>query len=125
MSISTLFRGYDVRDGSAQLVKDGEGMEVVRREHQEGHTYHLLATHDQGPPRSSSPSDQHRPRLPRRPSRSSEHPGTEFIYMLEGEIEYRHGQNTYVLKPGDALTFRGDVPPRAEAQQVPIKFLSI
>jgi transcriptional regulator with XRE-family HTH domain len=25
VSIATLFRGYDVRDGSAQLVKDGEG----------------------------------------------------------------------------------------------------
>ena len=43
VSISTLFRGYDVRDGSAQLVKDGEGMEVVRRGTKRGHTYHLLA----------------------------------------------------------------------------------
>ena len=27
----------------------------------------------------------------------------EFIYMLEGRIEYRHGQQTYLLEPGDAL----------------------
>jgi len=38
-----------------------------------------------------------------------EHPGIEFIYMLAGKIEYRHGQYTYLLEPGDSLTFQGDV----------------
>ena len=124
VSISALFRGYDVRDGSAQLVKDGEGMEVVRRGTKKGHTYHLLA-YDQGPTKVFEPFlisiDHASETFP-----IFEHPGTEFIYMLEGEIEYRHGQNTYVLKPGDALTFRGDVPHGPEKlNQVPIKFLSI
>lgn len=124
VSIATLFRGYDVRDGSAQLVKSGEGMEVVRRGTKKGHTYHLLA-YDQGPTKVFEPFlitiDHESETFP-----IFEHPGTEFIYMLEGEIEYRHGQNTYVLKPGDALTFRGDVPHGPEKlNQVPIKFLSI
>jgi len=38
-----------------------------------------------------------------------EHPGVEFIYMLEGKIEYRHGQSTYLLLP-DSLTFQGGIP---------------
>lgn len=42
------FRNYDVPKGDAQLVKNGEGMEVVRRGTKRGHIYHLLA-YDQGP----------------------------------------------------------------------------
>lgn len=124
VSIATLFRGYDVRDGSAQLVKDGEGMEVVRRGTKRGHTYHLLA-YNQGPTKHFEPFlitiDHESETFP-----IFEHPGTEFIYMLEGKIEYRHGQNTYALEPGDALTFRGDVPHGPEKLvQCPIRFLSI
>jgi quercetin dioxygenase-like cupin family protein len=55
-----------------------------------------------------------------------EHPGTEFIHMLKGVIEYRHGQETYVLHPGDTLTFQGDVPHGPEKLiKMPIQFLSI
>jgi uncharacterized cupin superfamily protein len=57
---------------------------------------------------------------------SFEHPGTEFIYLLEGKIEYRHGKQTYVLEPGDALTFRGDVPHGPERLiRTPIHLLSV
>lgn len=124
VSLATLFRSYDVRVGSAQLVKGGEGMEVVRRGTKRGHTYHLLA-YDQGPKKTFEPFlitiDHESETFP-----IFEHPGTEFIYMLEGCIEYRHGQNTYVLKPGDALTFEGDIPHGPEKLiQCPIRFLSV
>ena len=124
VSIATLFRGYDVRDGSAQLVKKGEGMEVVRRGTKKGHTYHLLA-YDQGPTKVFEPFlitiDHESETFP-----IFEHPGTEFIFMLEGEIEYRHGQNTYVLTPGDSLTFRADIPHGPEKlTKCPIRFLSV
>jgi len=33
------------------------------------------------------------------------HAGTEFIYMLTGEVVYRHGDQTYHLRPGDAMMF--------------------
>ncbi len=39
-----------------------------------------------------------------------EHPGTEFIHLLEGSLTYRHGDETHLLKAGDALTFAGAVP---------------
>lgn len=124
VSLASLFRAYDVRDGSAQKVKAGEGMEVVRRGTKRGHTYHLLA-YDQGPKKTFEPFlitiDHESETFP-----TFEHPGTEFIYMLEGCIEYRHGQNTYELSPGDSLTFEGDVPHGPEKMiQCPIRFLSI
>jgi transcriptional regulator with XRE-family HTH domain len=124
VSLSHLFRNYDVPAGGAQLVKNGEGMEVVRRGTRRGHTYHLLA-YDRGPKRTFEPflitMDDASEVFP-----SFEHPGTEFIYMLKGKIEYRHGQQTYTLEPGDALTFRGDVPHGPERLlDLPIFFLSI
>lgn len=124
VSLTTLFRNYDVPGGGAQMVKRGEGMEVVRRGTKRGHTYHLLA-YDQGPTKLFEPflitmTDESEV-FP-----TFEHPGTEFIYMLEGKIEYRHGQNTYILGPGDSLTFRGDVPHGPEKLiKCPIHFLSI
>ncbi len=123
VSPSTLFRNYDVPDGSAQLVKNGEGMEVVRRGTKRGHTYHLLA-YDQGPTKLFEPFlitiDSESATFP-----VFEHPGTEFLYMLEGRMEYRHGQHTYLLTPGDSLTFRGEVPHGPEKLiECPIRFLA-
>jgi len=124
VSLATLFRNCDARVGSAHLVKSGEGMEVVRRGTKRGHTYHLLA-YDQGPKKLFEPFlitiDHESETFP-----VFEHPGTEFIYMLEGCIEYRHGQNTYVLSPGDALTFEGDIPHGPEKLiKCPIRFLTV
>jgi transcriptional regulator with XRE-family HTH domain len=123
VSLATLFRNYDVPEGSAQLVKKGEGMEVVRRGTKRGHTYHLLA-HEQGPTKLFEPFlitiDSPDATFP-----VFEHPGTEFLYMLEGSMEYRHGQHTYLLTPGDALTFRGEVPHGPEKLiELPIRFLA-
>jgi quercetin dioxygenase-like cupin family protein len=57
---------------------------------------------------------------------SFEHPGTEFIYVLQGRIEYRHGQQTYLLDPGDSLSFRGEVPHGPERLiETPIRLLSV
>ncbi|GAB4376888.1 MAG: helix-turn-helix domain-containing protein [Elainellaceae cyanobacterium] len=124
VSLSTLFRNYNPPGGGAQLVKSGEGMEVVRRGTKRGHTYHLLA-YDQGPTKLFEPflitMDDASEVFP-----TFEHPGVEFIYMLQGKLEYRHGQHTYLLEPGDALTFRGDIPHGPEKLiELPIRFLTV
>ena len=124
VSLSTLFRNYNTPVGSAQLVKQGEGMEVVRRGTKRGHTYHLLA-YDQGPTKRFEPflitMNDASEVFP-----TFEHPGIEFIHMLEGTLEYRHGQATYRLEPGDSLTFRGDIPHGPETLiELPIRFLAI
>lgn len=124
ITLSQLFRNFDVPEGRAQHVKAGEGLEVVRRGTRRGHTYHLLA-YDQGPQKRIEPflitMDDASETFP-----TFTHPGVEFIYMLEGKIEYRHGRNTYVLEPGDALTFEGPIPHGPERLiDVPIRFLAI
>jgi transcriptional regulator with XRE-family HTH domain len=125
ISLSTLFRDYNLPAGSAQLIKQGEGMEVVRQGTKRGHTYHLLA-YEQGVAKQ-----RFEPFLITLNDESEvfatfEHPGVEFIHMLAGQLEYRHGQTTYRLEPGDSLTFRGDVPHGPETLLVlPIQFLAI
>jgi uncharacterized cupin superfamily protein len=55
-----------------------------------------------------------------------QHAGIEFIYMLEGELIYRHGSRTYRLEPGDALFFDADAPHGPDdLVSLPIRFLSI
>ena len=55
-----------------------------------------------------------------------QHAGIEFLYMLEGEVGYRHGNKTYTLTPGDSLYFDADVPHGPdELRKLPIRFLSI
>jgi len=124
VSLSTLFRNYDVADGGVQMVKKGKGMEVARRGTRSGHTYQLLA-YDHGPTRLFEPFlitiERASETFP-----IFEHAGVEFIYMLEGHIQYRSGKNVYDLVPGDALTFKGEVPHGPEKLvRVPIRFLSI
>ena len=108
----------------AQRVPAGQGLEVVRRGTRRGHTYHLLAA-QRGPRKSFEPF------LVTLTDKSEvfpgfQHPGTEFIYILQGSLTYRHGSPSYPLTPGDSLSFRGDVPHGPETLgKVPIRMLSV
>lgn len=55
-----------------------------------------------------------------------QHGGIETIYMLEGQIGYRHGTQVYDLRPGDTLFFDADAPHGPEALTVlPARYLSV
>ena len=55
-----------------------------------------------------------------------QHQGTELIYMLEGEVLYRHGDETYRMLPGDSLFFDADAQHGPEELiRRPIRYLSI
>lgn len=42
--------------------------------------------------------------------RSHVHPGFEFLYVLTGAMEVRHGTQTYALEPGDSVYFDASTP---------------
>jgi transcriptional regulator with XRE-family HTH domain len=122
--LATLFRDLGPRQSDAQLVRKGEGLEVVRRGTKRGHTYHLLAA-DRGPRKTFEPFlitlNDESEIFP-----DFEHPGTEMIYMLEGSLRYRHGDESYLLKAGDTLTFSGAIPHGPQTLiKLPIRFLSV
>jgi transcriptional regulator with XRE-family HTH domain len=122
--LAQLFGDVGKPRGGAQHVPKGEGLEVIRRGTRRGHTYQLLAA-DRGPRRVFEPF------LVTLNDKSEvfpgfEHPGTEFIYLLEGSLTYRHGDETHLLKAGDALTFAGEVPHGPETLlKTPIRMLSV
>ncbi|MBK5016699.1 XRE family transcriptional regulator [Pantoea sp. S62] len=124
LPVSKLFSDYDVAKRGAQLIKAGEGMEVVRTGTEVGHSYHLLSY-------AQGPQKLYEPFLVTMDDASEEfpnfcHPGHEFIYLLEGELIYRHGTRLYLMSPGDSLSFDGEVPHGPERLvQVPIRLLSI
>ena len=121
---SQLLQEIGVEDEGAQVVHAGQGLEVVRRGTRRGHTYHLLAA-------QRGPRKVFEPFLVTLTDKSEvfpgfEHPGTEFIHLLSGEIVYRLGRRSYHLRPGDSLTFRGEIAHGPEKLiKVPIRMLSI
>ncbi len=124
MPMSKLFSQYDQPDGNALLVKAGDGLEVVRRGTEKGHTYQLL-NHTRGPKKNFRgymvSMDDASEEFP-----TFSHPGTEFLHLLEGELIYRHGNQLYHLQAGDSLTFDGETPHGPEKLvQVPIRLMSI
>lgn len=124
ITFSQLFRDYDSPEGGAQLVKAGDGLEVVRRGTRKGHTYHLLA-YNRGHQRNFEPflisMDDESEAFP-----TFQHEGMQFLHMLTGEIEYRHGKHIYTLEAGDSFTFDARVPHGPERLvTVPLRFLAI
>jgi transcriptional regulator with XRE-family HTH domain len=123
VTLSRLFHGYNKPIESAQYVKKGKGLEVVRRGTKSGHTYHLLA-YEQGPNKLFEPLLISLEEVEE--FSEFEHTGIEFIYMLEGEVEYLVGDETFILEPGDSLTFNAEMPHRPGKQlMTPIRYLAI
>jgi mannose-6-phosphate isomerase-like protein (cupin superfamily) len=118
-----LFRGYEeLRD--ATFVKAGQGLTIERRGTRAGHQYQLLGHSPHGPVMVE-------PYMITLTAKSDvfptfQHAGLEFLYMLEGEVVYRHGDKTYVMLPGDALFFDADAPHGPEElRKLPIRYLSV
>jgi transcriptional regulator with XRE-family HTH domain len=124
ITFSQIFRDYDAPEGGAQVVRSGEGLEVVRRGTRRGHTYHMLAL-NRGYKKNFEPFlislDDESEAFP-----TFQHEGTQFIHILEGRMEYRHGKQIYALETGDSITFDAHVPHGPERLlEVPIRFLAV
>lgn len=123
--LTSFFRGFE-ESRSAVLTKAGEGAEISRRGTRAGHQYNLL-----GHIGSNASGVVVEPYLITLSEESDvfpvfQHDGIETIYMLEGEIDYRHGNDLYPLKPGDTLFFDADAPHGPEVlAKLPARYLSI
>lgn len=52
--------------------------------------------------------------------------GTQFIYVLEGRLNYRHGNKTFLMSVGNSLLFQADVPHGPEELlSTPVRYLSV
>ncbi len=121
--VTALFRGFEeIRDAS--FVKAGQGLTIERRGTRAGHQYQLLGHSPHGPVMVE-------PYMITLTAQSDvfptfQHSGLEMLYMLEGNVVYRHGDKTYDMHPGDTLFFDADVPHGPEElTTLPIRFLSV
>ena len=121
--VTALFRGFEeTRDAS--FVKAGQGLTIERRGTRAGHQYQLLGHSPHGPLvvepymiTLTHESDV----FP-----TFQHTGLEFLYMLEGNVVYRHGDKTYDMQVGDSLFFDADAPHGPEElRKLPIRYLSV
>jgi len=121
--VTALFRGYE-EQRDVTYIKAGEGLPIERRGSYAGHQYQLLG-HTIGKPYTIEPylitiSDKSEV-FP-----VFQHAGTEFIYMLEGRVAYRHANKTYTLEPGDSLFFDAEASHGPdEILELPCRYLSI
>ncbi|WP_333683303.1 helix-turn-helix domain-containing protein [Pontibaca methylaminivorans] len=123
--MTAFLRGYE-ETRTAVLTKAGEGVETERRGARAGHQYNLL-----GHIGSNSSGVVVEPYLITLTEISDtfptfQHDGIETIYVLEGKVGYRHGNDIYVLEPGDTLFFDADAPHGPEQLiELPTRYLSI
>jgi transcriptional regulator with XRE-family HTH domain len=121
--VTSLFRKYE-EQRDATFVKAGEGLLIERRGTRAGHQYQLLG-HTVHKPVSVEPY------LITLSEKSEvfplfQHSGVEFIYVLDGEMIYRHGGRTYRLGPGDSLFFDSEAAHGPEELLgLPIRMLSV
>lgn len=120
-----LFQGYAEPRG-AMHVKSGQGVEIERAGTRSGHQYHLLG--HIGSNNSGVVVEPYMIVLTTESDRfpTFQHEGIELLYMLEGIVGYRHGEQVYRLEPGDTLLFDADAPHGPiELIELPAKYLSI
>lgn len=121
--VTAFFRGLD-EERDALYVKAGRGLEVAHEGASSGSRYQSLGT-------MRGPNRRMEPLLVTLTQRTEvfplfQHPGTELIYMLSGKMEYSYGSRRYLLEPGDALQFDGEVTHGpTELIALPIQFLSV
>ncbi|WP_396642393.1 helix-turn-helix domain-containing protein [Microbacterium sp.] len=122
--VTALFRGVDT-DREAIYTPSGHGAITVRTGTTHGHEYASL-----GHLRSSA-GPALEPTLVTLNEASMvfplfQHPGPEFLYMLEGLMIYGHGAYEYRLAPGDSLLIDGEGPHGPlKLLELPIRFLAV
>lgn len=123
--ITAFFRSFEERR-EVQHVKAGEHVEIERRGTRSGHQYNLLG--HIGANQSGVLVEPYIITLTEVSDvfPTFQHDGTELLYMLEGEVTYRHGDQLFHLCPGDSLLFDADARHGPEVlNRLPARYLSV
>ena len=121
--VTAFFRKFE-EQRDATFIKNGQGLVIERRGTRAGHQYQLLG-------HSIGKSLVVEPYIVTLTEKSDvfplfQHAGQEFIYLLEGEVGYRHADKLYSMTPGDSLFFDADAPHGPEElKKLPIRLISV
>ncbi|MEM1072824.1 MAG: XRE family transcriptional regulator [Pseudomonadota bacterium] len=123
--LTSFFKGYEEKR-EAVHTKSGAGVELEREGTRANHQYNLL-----GHIGSNASGVIVEPYLITLTDQSDvfptfQHGGIEMLYMLEGRVDYRHGDAIYSLEPGDTLFFDADAPHGPEGlTELPARYLAV
>ncbi len=123
--VTSFFRRFEERR-EAVHVRAGDGVETERAGTRAGHQYNLL-----GHLGANNSGVVVEPYLITLTEKSDifptfQHEGIELLYMLEGEVGYRHGDQSFHLRPGDSLFFDADAPHGPDQLiNLPVRYLSV
>lgn len=123
--ISSFLTRFEEKRVAVQ-VKSADGVSIERRGTRSGHQYQLL-----GYLGANESGVVGEPYMITLTSDSDvfptfQHDGIEYLYFLEGKVEYRHGEQTFLMEPGDSLFFDADAPHGpVNLIELPARFLSI
>ena len=100
--LSSLFASFEERQ-DCSYVPAGQGLTIERRGTKVGHVYQLLGHVLRG----AVAVEPYLITLRENAAAHTgfHHAGVEFIFMLQGSLDYRHGSEVYHLSPGDSLLF--------------------
>jgi len=121
--VTAFFRGLNEQQ-DVLYVKAGRGLDIEHTGSGPRHRHQSLGT-------IRAPHNTLEPLLVTLTERADgfplyQHAGTEMIYMIAGRLEYLYGSSRYLLEPGDALQFTGEVPHGPSALiDLPIQFLAV
>ncbi|MEE4187690.1 MAG: XRE family transcriptional regulator [Roseobacter sp.] len=123
--MTAFFKGFEERRDAVHT-KAGEGVELERAGTRANHQYNLL-----GHIGSNASGVIVEPYLITLSTKADvfptfQHAGIEMIYMLEGRVDYRHGDQVFELSPGDTLFFDADAPHGPEVLvDLPARYLAV
>lgn len=123
--ITSFFRSFE-EQRQVQHVRAGDHLEIARRGTRAGHQYNIL-----GHIGSNASGVVVEPYIITLTTESDtfptfQHEGLELLFILEGEVGYRHGDQLFHLRPGDSLFFDADAPHGPEELIVlPCRYLSV
>ena len=126
--VATLFQDSSVERPVA-YTPAGKGTLIDGRGTRHNHIYELLGSFRGRGGAASGPHLE--PVLVTLNNRSEtysrfQYPGTELLYMLDGDMTYRYQETDYRMQPGDALLLDGEgVHGPTELTELPIRFLAI
>ena len=121
--VTALFRGLD-EEHDLVIVRAGEGHEIHHEGGRPGRLYQDLGTL-RGPNRVIEPMITTITE-PGGVFPLYQHPGVEFLHMLEGSLDYGYGGRAYRLEPGDTMQIHGEVGHGpVELVELPVRFISI
>ena len=121
--VTAFFRGLS-EEHDLVYVKAGQGQDIEHKGSGPGHRYQMLGA-------MRAPHDSLEPMLVTLTERTEmfplyQHAGTELIFMISGKMEYCFGSSQYLLEPGDAIQFVGEVlHGPGELITLPIQFLAV